>query len=327
MTPKNSFTFNLTLEQQERLQSLLRELQYKTCVVPHTLIAVEAPNCRVNLYKSGKCLVQGRGAEDFVLYYLEPNVLQAASLGYEEILTPDAFTPHMGSDESGKGDFFGPLVTAAAYVDRDLIHAMQELGVKDSKKLSDKQALFIGTRLRELLGPQRFTIVAIGPEAYNRLYSKFRNVNNLLGWAHARCIENLLETEPDCPRVVADQFGSERVIASALMKKGRKIKLEQRHKAESDMAVAAASILARERFLRMLLRLGEPLGVVLPKGGSSPALFDVAVQVVKKNGPEILARLAKCHFSTADRVLAAIGKTRKDLPPDAQAQSRGATGA
>jgi ribonuclease HIII len=257
-----------------------------------------------------------------VLYFLEPVVLQTAGVGYEEILNPQNFEPHMGSDESGKGDFFGPLVTAAAYVDKDLVLAMQELGVKDCKLLTDKQTLFLGSKLRDLLGKERHTVVAMGPEAYNRLYGKFRNVNNLLAWAHARCIENLLETVPDCPRAVADQFAAEHVIKRALINKGKNITLEQRHKAESDMAVAAASVLAREYFLRGLYKLGDSVGVVLPKGATDVA--GVAVDVVKKHGPSVLARIAKCHFATTDRVLAAAGFSRGDLPPDAQARSRSA---
>ena len=322
LPPKNSFTFVLTLRQQELLRALADELQYKKVDVPHTTLAFEGPNCRVNLYTSGKCLIQGRGAEEFVLYFLEPNVLQTVGLGYEELLNPEAFTPHMGSDESGKGDFFGPLVTAAAYVDKDLIHAMEELGIKDCKQLTDKQTLFLGARLRELLGKERHTVVAMGPETYNRLYGKFRNVNSLLAWAHARCIENVLETVPDCPRAVADQFANEQVIKKMLMEKGKKIKLEQRHRAESDMAVAAASVLAREAFLRALYRLGESVGVVLPKGATN--VMGEAIEVVKKHGPAVLAKIAKCHFGTTDKVLAAAGFSRKDLPAEAQAQSRNA---
>ncbi|MCL1888243.1 MAG: ribonuclease HIII [Kiritimatiellaeota bacterium] len=322
LPPKNSFTFALAAEQQERLRAMAAEMRYKTCVVPHTTLAFEGPNCRVNLYTSGKCLVQGRGAEDFVLYFLEPVVLQSAGLGYEEVLNPENFEPHMGSDESGKGDFFGPLVTAAAYVDKDLILAMQELGVKDCKLMTDKQTLFIGAKLRELLGKERHTVVMMGPEAYNRLYGKFRNVNDLLAWAHARCIENLLETVPDCPRAVADQFAGEQAIKRALMKKGRKIKLEQRHKAESDMAVAAASVLAREAFLRGLYKLGDSVAAALPKGATDVA--NMGIELVKKHGPSVLARIAKCHFATTDRVLAAAGFSRGDLPADARAQSRSA---
>jgi len=320
-TKKNSYTFVLTKEQQEALKILLNMGNYKRKEVPHTLIAVEAQDCVVNLYKSGKCLVQGKGAEDFVLFFLEPNVLQSATVGYEEILNPDLVAPHMGIDESGKGDFFGPLVACAVYVDPDLAHAMQDLGVKDCKLLTDKAVFFIGNKTRQLLGPKRFAMVAIGPEAYNRLYAKMRNVNTLLAWAHARCIENLMESVPDCPRAVADQFGAKQVIERALMKKGRSIKLEQRHKAESDIAVAAASVLAREAFLRGLGRLGETYGIQAHKGASEQVKAS-AIELIKKAGPEVLIKTCKCHFRTADQVLAACGSSRAALGPDGQAVSR-----
>ena len=318
---KTSYTFVLNSEQQASLKTLLEMGNYKRKPVPHTTIAVEADNCVVNLYTSGKCLVQGSGAEDFVLFFLEPNVLQCATVGYEEILNPDLVAPHMGIDESGKGDFFGPLTACAVYVDPDLAHAMQELGVKDCKQMTDKAIFFVGAKTRQLLTPKRFSLVSIGPEAYNRLYAKMRNVNTLLAWAHARCIENLLETVPGCPRAVADQFGAKQVIERALMKKGRSIKLEQRHKAESDIAVAAASVLAREAFLRSLAKLGEVHGATFHKGASEQ-VKDAAAGLVKKSGPDILLRTAKCHFRTADQVLAATGHTRAALGPDGQVTSR-----
>jgi ribonuclease HIII len=326
MEKKNSYTFVLNKEQQESLKILLNMGNYKRKEVPHTLIAVEAQDCVVNLYKSGKCLVQGKGAEDFVIFFLEPNVLQAATVGYEELLNPELVSPHMGIDESGKGDFFGPLVASAVYVDPDLAHAMQDIGVKDCKQLTDKAVFFIGNKTRQLLGPKRFALVAIGPEAYNRLYAKMRNVNTLLAWAHARCIENLMETVPDCPRAVADQFGAKQVIERALMKKGRSIKLEQRHKAESDIAVAAASVLAREAFLRSLGRLGEVNGIQAHKGCSEQVKAS-AIELIKKSGPEILLKTCKCHFRTTDQVLAACGSSRAALGPEGQAVSRTKDGA
>ncbi len=318
---KTSFTYTLTGDQQQTLKALLKDGNFKPCAVPHTVVAAEGADCRVNLYTSGKCLVQGRGAEDFVLFYLEPLVLGAAGVGYEEVLAPGATAPHMGIDESGKGDFFGPLVAAAAYVNPDLAKAMRGIGVKDCKQLSDKQVLAIGARLRDLLGRNRYALVMIGAETYNRLYARFRNVNRLLAWAHARCIENLLETVADCPRAVADQFGSEQVIKRALMKKGRSVILEQRHKAESDIAVAAASVLAREAFLRGLLRIGSEFGITVPKGASDQVRA-AAVELVRKHGPAVLLRTSKCHFRTTEAVLAACGKSRADLPPEGRVVSR-----
>lgn len=319
---KTSFTFKLDKEQQETLVALLEEARYKKrLAVPFTVISVEGPECIVNLYTSGKCLVQGKGAEDFVLFTMEPLVLKCATLGYEDTLDPSRVTPHMGSDESGKGDFFGPLVACAAYTDPELSEKMRDFGVKDCKLLSDSACLSIAEKTRALLGPKRFAIVQIGPEAYNRLYAKIRTVNRLLAWAHARCIENLLTNVPDCPRAVSDQFGDPSLIKNALMKNGRKIELEQHHKAESDIAVAAASVLARAAFLYALRKIGQERGIQPPKG-CSDAVQKAAVELVKKDGPLALLSTCKCHFRTTDQILAACGLTRAALGEAGAAISR-----
>ena len=318
-----SYGCTLTAGQREKLLALLAAGNYRPATVPHTVVAVDGPGCRINLYTSGKLLVQGKGTEDFVVFTLEPQVLGQAALGYEELLDPGATAPHMGIDESGKGDFFGPLVVAAAYVDPTLAKAMEQMGVKDCKKLSDKQVFAIGARLRALLGANRFKLVAIGPETYNRLYAKIRNVNRLLAWAHARAIENLLAGVPGCPRAVADQFGAAHLITRSLMQKGRSIVLEQHHKAESDIAVAAASVLAREHFLAALRQLGQAHGTTLQKGASD-AVRQTAVELVRAKGPRILVSVAKCHFRTTDAVLAAAGAGRADLGELGAAVSRGA---
>jgi ribonuclease HIII len=142
------------------------------------------------------------------------------------------------------------------------------------------------------------------------------SVNRILAWGHARAIENLLDKVPDCPRALSDQFGPEQQIQRALQQKGRKIKLEQRHKAESDIAVAAASILARAGFLTALDKLGEKYGAKLPKGASDKVQA-VAGELLEKRGGAALLETAKCHFKTTDNVLGARGKTRagEGLPP------------
>ena len=321
MAAQNTFTYKLTAEQQETLTALLRGGNYRPAEVPHTRIAVKAPDCNINLYNSGKLLVQGKGAREFVEFTLEPLVLGEATLGYEKELDPSINAPRMGVDESGKGDFFGPLVIAAAYVDETLVAAMQKLDVKDSKAItSDKKALAIGSALRQLLG-KRFALVSIGPAAYNRLYAKMRSVNRILAWGHARATENLLEAVPGCPTAISDQFGSKESVERALMKAGRGIELIQRHKAESDMAVAAASILARESFLLSLQKMREQYSAEIPKGASA-AVRAAAVTLVRRTSPETLLNTVKCHFKTTDAVLAELGLTRANLPPEGQIVSK-----
>jgi ribonuclease HIII len=321
MTQRTSFTFKLTSGQQAALVSLLKAGNYIPREVEHTIVAVEGQDCNIALYKSGKCLAQGSGAQDWVTFVLEPQILLEAHLGYEKLLNPEASQPHMGIDESGKGDFFGPLVIAAAFADERLTDALQEMNVRDSKTITtDRKALEMARDIRRLLG-ERFAIVTIGPRAYNRLYASMRNVNKILAWGHARAIENLLEKVPDCPRAISDQFGPKRQIEQALMKKGRKIELVQRHKAESDMAVAAASVLARAGFLLALVDLQKKFGVPFPKGASAQ-VQDAAVKLIGKNKPEILLDIAKCHFKTADVVLEKASFDRSVLGPEGAAVSK-----
>ena len=321
MTTRSSFTYTLSPEQQQCLIEVLTGGNYEPMTVQHARCAARTSDCTIVLYRSGKCLVQGSRAEDFVTFVLEPLVLQKVELGYEDILNPAAVQPHIGVDESGKGDFFGPLIIAAAYVDESLAKTMRAMNVRDSKRISsDDKALELGRELRRLLG-RRWAVVKIGPAAYNRLYARLRNVNKILGWGHARAIENLLEVVPDCTQAVADQFGSEEQIRNALMKKGRRITLLQRHRAESDLAVAAASILAREAFLRGLKELQEKYETPLPKGASD-AVQQAAVQLVRKAGPQVLLETAKCHFKTTDTVLRELNLSRADIGPEGQAISR-----
>jgi len=321
---KNSYTFKLNSSQQQVLTKILRQGNYRPSTVPYTSIAVKGNECIINLYTSGKCLIQGKGAEDFVTFVLEPQVLLEVRLGYEEVLNPEASKPHMGIDESGKGDFFGPLVIAAAYIDSEISEAFKELGVRDSKTIkSDKISKAMARDIRKILRG-RFSVVVIGSEAYNRLYSKMNNVNAMLAWGHARAIENLLDKVPDCPRALSDQFGPTRQIENALMKKGKQIKLDQMPKAESDPAVAAASILARAGFLDALSKLEEEYDHEIPKGASA-RVQEAGAELVEQHGPEVLLKLAKCHFKTTDQVLAKKGHTRKALGELGRATSKAYT--
>lgn len=325
MTNKNSYSAKLTPDQQTTLEELLKSGNYRPVEVPHTTIAVQADECKVNLYKSGKLLIQGKGTSNFVEFVLEPLILLKAELGYEAMLNPESRKPHIGVDESGKGDFFGPMVIAAAYVDETLFDVMEKMGVKDSKAISsDKKAMALGQEIRKQLG-KRFDVIKIGPAAYNRLYAKMRSVNRILAWGHAQVIENILPDVPECTFAISDQFGAKHSVERALKQKGRGIELIQRHKAESDMAVAAASILARERFLREIQDASQKSGIQIRKGASA-LVQKAAVELVQKEGPTALLNYCKCHFRTTDAVLKSAGHNRSVLPPEGQVVSQAANG-
>ena len=204
-------------------------------------------------------------------------------------------------DESGKGDFFGPLVISGVYVDRGIARKLLDAGVVDSKKIgSDARIRTLADSIRKSSLGLAETVL-IGPAKYNELYEKFGNLNKLLGWGHARVIENLLEKKPDCPRSVSDQFADASVIERSLLRHGRNIGIEQRVRAESDIAAAAASILAREAFINWLERRGKELGLRLERGVSAN-VKEAAKKLVEAKGPPALREVAKVHFRTAHQI-------------------------
>lgn len=208
---------------------------------------------------------------------------------------------YIGIDESGKGDFFGPLVIAGVVSNEALNEKLLKLGVKDSKKLSDKRVLELADEIKK---SYIYNIVIIKPRRYNELTKKL-NLNRLLAWGHARVIENLLEEAEkknlNIKRAISDRFGDESYLLNALMKKGEKIELIQRHKAEGDPAVASASILARAEFITQLGEISKKYEIEFPKG-VSPKVISAANEFVKKFGKDELLNVAKIHFKTTNLI-------------------------
>lgn len=203
---------------------------------------------------------------------------------------------HVGVDESGKGDYFGPLVIAACYVGPE--HLAELEGVKDSKKLTDPIALKLATVIRRTCP---HSVVAIGPARYNELYIKFKNLNKLLAWGHARAIENVLD-QCSASLVISDQFADPAGLKRQLFEKGRMVELRSMVRAESDIAVACASVLARAEFLTRLKRLGDEFGMTLPKG-AGPQVLEAGKRLVADRGSDALAKVAKLHFKTTQQLV------------------------
>jgi ribonuclease HIII len=312
MPPLTSYTHLLTPAQASQLQSLLKAQDWEFEAKPYCLYAARRGKTQVSVYEKGpKVLVQGKETADFVTHLLEPQVLGQAELGYEEVLHPEMYEPHIGVDESGKGDFFGPLVIAGVYVHAQSARLLREAGAVDSKRItSDQKIRQLAETIRSIPG-LKWEIVQINPERYNTLYEKFGNLNRLLAWGHAKIIELLLEKVPDCPRAISDQFANPAVLKKALQEKGRGIELIQRTKAESDPAVAAASILARERFINWLRDTEQDCGIPLPKGVSE-AVKASARRLISKGGEEKLNGFAKMHFKTVAEL---VSSTNPHQPP------------
>ena len=331
MDKPQSFTFTLDAQQQNLLETILSSGAYEPVKAPYTIIAVSAPSfggTRVNLYTSGKCLIQGKGAREFIEFVMEPEVLKATPVtNFASALSQEAKIPHIGVDESGKGDFFGPLVVASAFSNENIAEKFHAAGVRDSKTIASDDAMRAAAlRIHEILGANRYRIMILPPPKYNSIYAKMRSVNRILAWYHATCIDGLARDRDGNPRLafsfaISDQFGDESLVLRELKKKNSDVELRQRHRAEADLAVAAASILARATFVKQMRLLSEKFGVDLPKGASGQVKA-AAAELLRRHGPAVFLETAKCHFKTLDDTLGAAGKGRDDMPPEGRVKSQ-----
>ena len=280
-------------------------------------LAVGGSQARAIQYASGKLVVSGHApAFDQAIALIEPVAkkvpakrmpsLKAAS---SEPGVPPETEPHIGTDEAGKGDFFGPMVTAGVYVDPRTAQILRTLGVRDSKTVSDRELRGLATNIRDVVAEKQRAVLVLAPRRYNELYKQMRtegkNLNTLLAWTHTRVIEDLIKSGLQPNFILSDQFGDKRYIESRLLMDTRLsgVPVLQMHRAEADVGVAAASILAREGFLRWLDQASRTLGVTLPKG-ASPKVIETARQLVSRSGADGLKEYAKVSFKTMQKVLA-----------------------
>ena len=208
---------------------------------------------------------------------------------------------HIGTDEAGKGDYFGPLVIAGIYVDEHSASQLQALGVRDSKQLSDAKILSLAEEIKKICHGHGH-IIAYRPERYNQLYQETPNLNLLLATAHAQVIASL-QKRTACHLALVDQFSHEPLVLADLRKMSCQITVEQRPRAEDDIAVAAASIIARATFVRQIEELSQSIGIDLPKGASSPMIVTVGREIVVQAGHNALGKVAKLHFKTTQEII------------------------
>jgi ribonuclease HIII len=268
----------------------------------------------VDLFATGRALIQGKPSvlqtelkswwdarKAFYQQQSMPAATQNAFIGTHTETSTINFTARarIGLDESGKGDYFGPLVIGAVYVDEQTEDTLIALGVRDSKLLTDNRMLAMAEDIKALCP---HFVVPIEPKRYNELYTKIHNLNQLLAWGHAWTLENMLE-KVSCDLAIVDKFGDESYLRNVLREKGRQITVVQRTHAEEDIAVAAASILARARFVQQMEQLSKRVGKTLPKGASDPSIVTVGSELVAEHGKDILAEIAKLHFKTTEAIL------------------------
>jgi len=305
----SSYTAKLDDAQMETLRAICAARGFAPLEVAYTRFAYKSDPARINIaaYTSGKVVIAGKGTEEFVTMTLEPEVTGAAKLGYDDVLHRDWFEPHAGLDESGKGDFFGPVVAATVIAERTAIEGWIKAGVKDSKKITEFQIIKLDKLIRETHGVVVRTCFC-GMPKYNELMSRPNaNLNRLLAWQHATALEQALAAKR-VPRGLLDQFSKQPLVQRELAKKGVKdFDLQMRTKAEEDPVVAAASVVARAEFVRQTHLLSKKFGGKLQKG-AGPLVKQQAAEIIQKFGARALGDFAKLHFRTAYEVVSAAGK-------------------
>lgn len=300
---------------------------------PHQEFLAKGRGAAVNLYSNGKVVIGGSSVDEqsAVRDYLERETGQrdeGSTSDSAELSALDIHQTRIGSDEVGKGDYFGPLVAAAVLASEFQAQRLKDVGVKDSKALEDHAILEIAERVRRsILVRGQWRLVVVPPSRYNILMTELGNLNRLLAWAHARAIEDVLLFNEPCDLAIADQFGDPKYIQDALMAKGRRIRLVQTPHGERDVVVATASVLARQEFLNQMEALGAKYGERFPLGASR--VEDFARDLVKKHGDEILLDTAKLHFATTARIVTSVDSLNEMLrarikspPPDLNRGSR-----
>ena len=254
------------------------------------------------MYQSGKLVIQGKGAEEFVLFTIEPQVTLQFNHNNEEFIHPEWYETHAGMDESGKGDFFGAVVTACVVADSKQIKQLKNIGVKDSKSIaSDKAVLEIERKMYGIDGIV-IEIMSLSMGKYNELYQKFgANLNRLLGWMHSCSLKNALQRRY-VPRGVLDQFSKSPITQSFVKRDYPEFVLDMHTKAESDPVVAAASIAARAAYIRQMEALSKEANVTLLKGASQQ-VKNLGKELNRQFGAEGLAKYCKTHFKTYKEIL------------------------
>jgi len=304
-----SYTVKLDDAQMEKLRAICEARHFTPFEVAYTRFAFKAEHLKINLsaYTSGKVVIAGKGTEDFVRDTLEPEVTGAPKLGYDEVLHPEWFESHAGLDESGKGDFFGPVIAATVIADKPAIDAWRKAGVQDSKKITEARIFELDKIIRETPGVVARTCFC-GMPKYNELMSRPRaNLNSLLAWQHATALTQALAAKPVTWGLL-DQFSEQPLVQRELARKNvTGFELKMRTKAEEDPVVAAASVVARAEFVRQMNLLSREFGDKLQKG-AGPLVKQQAHRIIEKFGARALGNFAKLHFRTAYEVVSAAGK-------------------
>ncbi len=286
-----SVTLKLPLGKARRVEEILQSEGVPLEPCDYAFFRGRAEGCVITFYKSGKLLLQGPLAQAWAVRLA--GGLPEEKGGREDF--PGGRNPTIGSDESGKGDYFGPLVVAAVYAPPDRWGLLQQAGVQDSKALQDRRSLTLAGWIEKEFPTAHRTLM---PEVYNTAWQEAdRNLNKLMARLHGEVLKELLPHLEGHPEglVLVDKFGPQARVEGEMGELPPGIRLLQVPRAEVHPVVAAASIVARARFLEGLEECSRRAATNLPKG-SGPAAKKTARRVVEIGGMDLLGQVAKLHF-------------------------------
>jgi ribonuclease HIII len=283
---------------------------------PGSVFAAKTSGCMITAYKSGKILFQGSNSEVEASRWGVVEASKPATsskAGSPKGNLPAGFSQLsvIGSDEVGTGDFFGPITVVAAYVRKEDIPLLKELGVKDSKDLKDDKIIAIAKDIKNIIP---FSLLTLKNEKYNQLQQSGMSQGKMKAILHNQAILNVLDKiAPIKPEaILIDQFVQSSTYFQHV-KNQKAVAKENVYfstKAEGiHLAVAAASILARYAFVQYIDQLGETAGFKIPKGAGSQ-VDEAAAKLILKKGREVLPQFVKLHFANTDKAMALVNKKR-----------------
>lgn len=304
----------IILSQQEQLeiQSFYKSYQVER-KAPGVIFAAKLPDTAITLYKSGKCMFQGNGAKreasrfesnELTNLFADDQKTPSKTINTKGDTLPENFASMsvIGSDETGTGDYFGPVTVAAVYVPSDKIELLKELGVKDSKMMTDEYMQQITPDIKAACF---HSILVLRNEKYNTIQARGNSQGKIKALLHNKALKHVLtKIEPNKPDyILIDQFAERNTYYKHIQNEKEIVrenvlfstKAEQLH-----IAVAAASILARDAFLKEMDKLGQQVGLTLQKGASSK-VDQMAAQIWKKQGEETLRSITKWHFANTEK--------------------------
>lgn len=281
---------------------------------PYAIFQADTGDTIVTLYESGKAMFQGVSADieagmwesigkdkENIDYFIDREEVKEKK---EETTIPIDISS-VGSDEVGTGDYYGPIVVTASYVNKDDIHFLTELGVKDSKKLSDEQILKIVPKIIKKI---KYKTIMLSNKEYNKNYGKDMNMNKIKAVLHNKVLTEMVK-DNEYDYIVVDQFEPESSYYKHLSEVPSPLKgITFITKAEDKcLSVACSSLISRYIFVKEIDKLGDKYGIFLPKGANY-YVEDVGIKLVEKYGINVLKEVAKLNFSNTDRILKEVRK-------------------